>query len=142
MNSVRLDPFSAKLLAIRARGKSCHAGGGGDGEEEEVIDTGVAVGTTASCCTDSEDDSEDDSDDGDDSDSDHADDAVHADYGDHVATTTSMLPIPDRVVDFTGCDTCDKHVGEGLPTMADLMAEISDLKARVQHLEERATPAG
>lgn len=129
MNSVRLDPFSAKLLAIRARTKSCHAGGGGNGEEEEAIDTGVAVVPTASCCTDSEGESDDDSDD-------------DADYGDNVATTTSMLQVPDRVVDFTGCDTCDTHAVEGLPTMADLMAEISNLKARVYKLEERATPAG
>ena len=129
MHSARLDPFSAKLLAIRTRGKSGpkHASGG-DGED--AINARAAV-STASCCMD--DDSEDDHDDGNDDGNDNDD------YdGGNIATATSMLPVPDRVVAFTGCDTCDKHADEGFPTMADLMTEISDLKARVQHLEERA----
>ena len=132
MHSVRLDPFSAKLLAIRTRGKSGtnHAS---DDDDEYAINAHAAV-STASCCMDN--DSEDDYDDGNDDDDDD-------DYdGGNVATATSMLPVPDRVVAFTGCDTCEKHAGEGLPTMAELMAEIADLKARVQHLEERVTPAG
>ena len=139
MNSVRLDPFSAKLLAIRARGKSGPnpASRLSEDDGEDAVDTRVEA-STASCCVDDNDDSEDDSDCdcGDDDDDDHDD-------GDNVATSASMLPVLDRVVvEATGCDTCGNHAGEGLPTMAQLMAEIRDLKARVQHLEERATPAG
>lgn len=133
MHSMRLDPFSAKLLAIRTRGKSGPNHASND-DGEDAIDARVAA-STASCCMDN-DDSEDDDDYGDDDDGDD-------DYdGGNVATATSMLPVLDSVVAFTGCDTCDTHAGKGLPTMAELMAEITDLKARVQHLEERVTPAG
>ena len=132
MHSVRLDPFSAKLLAIRTRGKSGtnHVS---DNDDEYAINARAAVSTASrSMDNDSDDDYDDGNDDDDDDDYD----------GGNVATATSMLPVPDRVVAFTGCDTCDKHADKGLPTMAELMAEITDLKARVQHLEERVTPAG
>ena len=141
MHSVRLDPFSAKLLAIRTRGKSGtnHVS---DNDDEYAINARAAVSTASrSMDNDSDDDYDDGNDDDDDDDDDDHDDDDDYDGG-NVATATSMLPVPDRVVAFTGCDTCDKHADKGLPTMAELMAEITDLKARVQHLEERVTPAG
>ena len=130
MHSVRLDPFSAKLLAIRTRVKSDSKPSCYDHPHhgEHTDDMHAFVASTANCCVDDTDTDDDDDDGGVDG---------HNDYdGGHVATATSMLPVLERTVAFTGCDTCDKHAGEGLPTMAELMAEISDLKARMHKIEK------
>lgn len=108
MRSVRLDPFSAKLFAIRTGHSKAPVRDPPLLDEEpieSVIESPTATDATA---------------------------RGEAPIG---AVMESALSARKRAVAPTGCKTCDEHAPTSI---AELAQEIADLKARVVSLEDRA----
>lgn len=129
MRSVRLDPFSAKLLAIRTgHGKAPDRGPRLLDEEpsEPAVESLTVTDAVPEsyeppslAYTPSR-------------------SAPNAPAREEVpigAVMESVLSVHERAVAPTGCETCDEHA----PTsIAELVKEIADLKVRVSSLEDSA----
>ena len=123
MRSVRLDPFSAKLLAIRTN-SVCQARPPSVPKEttNASADAGDAPPVPYAPSRSAPD----------------ACSRMEASVSAVSALTESVaLSVIDRAVAPTDCHTCGKHdVPEGVYTMAELTEELRQLKARVAHLEQ------
>ncbi|MBN38168.1 MAG: hypothetical protein CMI29_06825 [Opitutae bacterium] len=116
MNAVRLDPFAARLLAIRLKssGRSAHSAVLAPHDNEPALEsTGI-----------------------------DPDDALELEA--HTMTLASeatselLLDKTQHAVAPTDCQTCGVHtVAQGETTLQALTNEVVTLKARVQSLEQR-----
>ena len=116
MHRARLDPLAARLLAIRIKNGNlatqtpCCAEPEPPAEPEPAAKPPVVP--TAVAMEEEDDDMVAD---------------APADLADH-----ALAP--------TDCDTCGTHVGEGEPSMADVVAELQKINARLARLERSVFP--
>ena len=116
MYRARLDPLSARLLAIRLKNGN--------------------LATQTSCCSEPEPLAEPEP---------AAEPpvvatAVAMDEEDDDMVADAPAELADHALASTDCDTCGTHVGESEPRMADVMAELQKITARLTRLERSVFP--
>ena len=107
MHRARLDPLAARLLAIRLKNGNLAAQTPCCSEPEPLAEPPVVPTAVA----------------------------MEEEEEDMVADAPAELA--DHALASTDCDTCGTHVGQGEPSMAEVVAELQKINARLAKLERR-----
>jgi hypothetical protein len=113
MHRARLDPLAARLLAIRIKNGN--------------------LATQTPCCSEPEPLAEPEPA----AEPPVVPTAVAMEEEDDDVVADAPAELADHALASTDCHTCGTHVGEGEPSMADVVAELQKINARLKKLEDR-----